>query len=72
MGSSKDDDISELDKIAQRCLDKSIIAFRIAMTKLADIMESVEDNWVIYEILMEHKNVLHTQIDLLIKEKKKL
>ena len=66
------EDISQLDRTAQRCLDKSIVALRIAMSKLADIMESVEDNWIMYEILMQHKNMLHTQIDLLIKEKKKL
>jgi len=66
------EDISELDRRAQRCLDKSIVAFRIAMNKLADIMESVEDNWIMYEILMQHKGVLHAQIDLLIKEKKKI
>ena len=69
---SKNDDNSERDRKAQRCLDKSIVAIRIAMTKIADIMESVEDNWILYEALMQHKNVLHTQIDLLIKEKKKL
>ena len=66
------EDISELDRIAQRSLDKCIVAFKIAIKKLADIMESVEDNWIIYEILMQHKNVLHTQIDLLIKQKKKI
>jgi ParB family transcriptional regulator, chromosome partitioning protein len=35
-------------------------------------MEYIEDNWIVYEILMQHKNMLHTQIDLLIKEKRKL
>lgn len=70
VGSSED--ISQLDRTAQRCLDKSIVAFRITMNKLADIMESAEDNWIIYEILLQHKNMLHAQIDLLIKEKKKL
>jgi len=32
----------------------------------------MEDNWIIYEILMQHKMMLHSQIDVLIKEKKKL
>jgi ParB family chromosome partitioning protein len=35
------------------------------------IIESMEDNWVVYEILMQHKNMLHSQIDLLIKENKR-
>jgi ParB family transcriptional regulator, chromosome partitioning protein len=66
------DDVSEIDKRAQRSLDKSIVALRMAMKKITDIMESVEDNWIIYEILLQHKHVLHTQIDVLIREKKKL
>jgi ParB family chromosome partitioning protein len=66
------EDISEIDRLAHRSFDKSIVAFKIAMNKLADIMEAVEDNWIIYEILMQHRNVLHSQIDLLIKEKKKI
>ena len=54
-----------------KTFDKSIIALRIAMSKLAMIIENIEDNWVLHEILMQHKNMLHAQIDLLIKEKKK-
>jgi ParB family chromosome partitioning protein len=54
-----------------KTFDKSIIALRIAMSKLAMIIENIQDNWILYEILMQHKNMLHAQIDLLIKEKKK-
>ena len=57
---------------AQRSFDKSITILKIAMSKLATIIENVEDNWIVYEILMQHKNMLNSQIDLLIKEKKKL
>ena len=42
----------DLDRTAQRSLDKSIIAFRIAMNRIAEIMVSVEDNWIVYEALM--------------------
>jgi ParB family chromosome partitioning protein len=55
-----------------RVFDKSIITLRIAMNKLCEIIDGIEDNWVVYELLMQHKNVVHTQIDLLIKEKKKM
>ena len=48
------------------------MALRIAASRLASIIESMEDNWIIYEILMQHKIMLNSQIDLLIKEKKKL
>jgi ParB family chromosome partitioning protein len=49
-----------------------MIVFKLAMNKMTDIMQGVEDNWIIYEILMRHRNVLNTQIDLLIKQKKKI
>lgn len=36
-------------------------------------MEPLEDNnWIVHEILIQHKNMLNAQIDLLIKQKKKL
>lgn len=54
-----------------KIFDKPIIALRIALNKLAMTIESTENNWILYEILMQHKNMLHTQIDLLIREKKK-
>lgn len=66
------DPFYEIDSRAQRSFDKSITALKIAMGKMASIIESVEDNWIVYEILMQHKNMLNSQIDLLIKEKKKL
>lgn len=56
---------------AQKSFDKSIIAMRIALNKLGSIIQQNEENWLIYEILMQHKNMLHTQIDLLIKHKRK-
>jgi ParB family chromosome partitioning protein len=54
-----------------KTIDKSIITLRIALNKLGSLIETIEDNWVLYEILMNHKNTLHSQIDQLIREKKK-
>jgi ParB family chromosome partitioning protein len=54
-----------------KSIDKSIIALRIALNRLGTLIETIEDNWILYEILMNHKNTLHSQIDLLIREKKK-
>lgn len=34
------------------------------------IIEKIEGNWILYEILMNHRNLIHSQIDLLIREKK--
>jgi ParB family chromosome partitioning protein len=66
------DSIIDIDTIAQRAFDKSITTLKIAMNKIANIMDNVEDNWIIYEILMQHKNMISNQIDLLIKQKKKI
>jgi ParB family transcriptional regulator, chromosome partitioning protein len=66
--SVKDSEFEE----AQKSFDKSIIAVRIAHSKLGSIIQdNDEKNWLIYELLMQHKNMLHGQIDLLIKYKKK-
>jgi ParB family chromosome partitioning protein len=58
-------------KKAQASFDKSIIALRIALNKLGSIIQEHEDNWLVYEVLMQHKNMLHAQIDLLIRHKRK-
>lgn len=77
-GPNSDDLISYQDKIvdlelkAARSFDKSISALKIAMNKISSIAEAVEDNWIIYEVLLQHKNMLNAQIDVLIREKKKL
>jgi ParB family chromosome partitioning protein len=54
-----------------KSFDKSIIALRIAFKKLGSIVETVEDDWIFYDILLHHKNMLNSEIDLLIKEKRK-
>jgi ParB family chromosome partitioning protein len=56
---------------AQKTFDKSIISVRIALNKLGSIIQDNDENWLIHEILMQHKNMLHDQIDLLIKQKYK-
>ena len=49
----------------------TIISLKLLIKKLVTIIESVEDKWIFYDILMQHKHMLHQQIDLLIKEKRK-
>jgi hypothetical protein len=53
-----------------RSLRKSILALRIAMSRIVTIIDEYEDNRFIYECLMEEKNALHRQIDILFKKKK--
>lgn len=54
-----------------KSIDKSIITLRIAVKKLGEIMEGVEDDWIFYGILVYQRNVLISQIDQLIKQKRK-
>jgi ParB family transcriptional regulator, chromosome partitioning protein len=63
--------IIDIDTKTQKSFDKAIIAIRVAMNKLASVIEDV-DNWTAYEMLLQHKNMLHNQIDILYKEKKKI
>jgi ParB family transcriptional regulator, chromosome partitioning protein len=59
-------------RLAERSFDKSIAAIRVAMNSLGEVINSIEHDWIVYEVLMQHKNMLHTQIDILLKEKGKL
>jgi len=65
-------DRSSTDSIQKRenVLNKSVIVLRIAANRLSTIIESIEDDWLFKEILMQHKSAVSAQIDLLIKEKK--
>jgi ParB family transcriptional regulator, chromosome partitioning protein len=59
-------------KVAERSFDKTITTLKIAMNGLREIITNVEDDCILYEVLMQHKNMIHAEIDILIKEKRKL
>jgi ParB family chromosome partitioning protein len=54
-----------------KAFDKSVISMKMAMFKLATVMEGFRQNWIFYETLLQHKNMIHAQIDLLIRQKKR-
>lgn len=56
----------------KRAFDKLIIILRVALNNAGQLINENEDDWIVREMLMQHKNMLHGQIDLLIKEKYKL
>lgn len=64
--------ITDLNSNAQKSYDKAIIAVRAAMNKIISIMDNIEGNWIVYEMLREHKEALHKEIDVLIREKRKI
>ena len=59
----------------EKIIDKSITILRIAMTRFghiaSDMSENNNQNWLLSETIMYHKNLLHQQIDLLIRQKYK-
>jgi ParB family transcriptional regulator, chromosome partitioning protein len=57
---------------SRRTFDKLILMLRVALNNVGGLIGDSEDDWVLREILMYHKNMLHQQIDLVIKEKRKL
>ena len=56
----------------ERSMAQSILILRIAMNRIGAIIDEHEDNWLVHETLMEEKNVLHRQIDIVINKKKRL
>ena len=58
--------------IRARSFERTIISLRIAMNRIATIINDAEDDWLLYEILMQHKRQLHEQIDISIKQRKKV
>lgn len=64
--------ITQDNLVMQKSFDKTIITLRIAMNRVGNIIDDVEDEWIIHEMLMQHKRRLHEQIDILIKQRKKI
>ena len=56
----------------ERAFDKSIIALKISLNRMSMIIEDIEDeNWTVSQILLQHKNMVNDQINILLKEKRK-
>lgn len=55
----------------QKRFGKVIAVFRFSLNQLGPIMEGMDEkNWMINEILLHHRNLLHLQIDNLLKQRK--
>lgn len=59
-------------QVTDRAFEKTIVSLKVALSNIGSLIETVEDDWIGYELLMEHKNKLHSQVDVLLKEKKRL
>jgi ParB family transcriptional regulator, chromosome partitioning protein len=76
--SNKQDDfelyknIREFDERNQKLFNKMIILLKNTIRTMSPIIEDAEDDWIIHNIFMQHKNMIDKQIDILIKEKRKM
>jgi ParB family chromosome partitioning protein len=56
----------------ERAFNKSITALKIALDRMSMVIDDVEDdNWAVSQILLQHKNMINNEIDILLKEKRK-
>jgi ParB family chromosome partitioning protein len=56
----------------ERTFDKSITALKITLNRMSMIISGIEDdNWAVSQILLQHKNMINNQINILLKEKRK-
>jgi hypothetical protein len=58
-------------KRTERSLNKAILVLRIVMSRIGELVEEYGDNWFVNECPREEKNVIHNQIDILLKKEKK-
>ena len=49
--------LGQIDDIMQRTFDKSIGIMRNALIQFDEVISTAEDNWIVYELLMEHRRV---------------
>ena len=65
-------DLVKIEGNTQRLFNKMIILLKNASRNMMPIIEDSEGDWIIYNTFMQHKKTIDTQIDILIKEKKKI
>ncbi len=59
-------------RITDRALAKSIAALKVALHRIDDSIDILEDEWVIRELLFEHRKAVHSHIDALLNLRKRL
>ena len=64
--------IMELDERNHKLFSKMIILLKNTIRTMSPVIEDAEDDWILHNIFMQHKNMLDKQIDILIKEKRKM
>jgi ParB family chromosome partitioning protein len=65
-------DLEKQQHITDRALSRSIAALKVALHRIDDSLETLEDDWVIRELLFEHRKAVHSHIDALLNLRKRL
>jgi ParB family transcriptional regulator, chromosome partitioning protein len=65
-------------KRIQKAFDKSITTLKIALDRMSMVIDDIEDDieddnwaWTINQILLQHRNMINNEINVLLKEKRK-
>ena len=65
-------EVMHLDKETERLFNKMIILLKNASRNMTPIIDDSEEKWILYNTFMHHKKLLDSQIDILLKEKKRI
>ena len=55
-----------------RCIDQTVSALRLALTRMDTVLNKLESEWLEREMLLQYRVSLHSQLDSLIRLKKKI
>jgi ParB family chromosome partitioning protein len=55
-----------------KCIDQTISALRLALTRMDGVLDKLESEWLEREMLLQYRVSLHSQLDSLIRLKRKI
>ncbi len=56
-----------IDRLFRRCIN----VLRISLLEIDEVINSVNDEWVLRDLLMSQRHITHNQIDVLIRSRKR-
>jgi ParB family chromosome partitioning protein len=58
-------DYEQRSRVVKSSIRRTVTALRVALNRLDEVIENIDDeNWILKEVLLEQRTVLHSQIDL--------
>ncbi len=65
-------DVVHNNKETERLFNKMIILLKNTSRNMTPLIDDSEENWILYNTFMHNKKVIENQIDVLLKEKKRI